>query len=115
MASYDDRDANKKIFVQGRSKPHTWDPFSNYEKEYPPALWQKWAEEAKKTGHGGADFFVVNEFLDTLRTGRPSPINACDAATWSCIIPLSAASVAAGGKPQEIPDFTKGIWEKKGG
>ena len=113
-ASYDDRDGAKKIYVDGRSKPHAWDPFANYEKEFPPALWQKWAEEAKKTGHGGADFFVINEFLDTLRTGRPSPIDVYDAATWSSILPLSNASVAAGGAPQEIPDFTKGNWEKKG-
>ena len=41
----------------------------------------------QETGHGGADFFVIYEFLDTLRTGRPSPIDVYDAATWSCIIP----------------------------
>lgn len=112
-ASYDDRDGNPRIWIEGRTKDHTWDSINNYIKEYDSALWREKAAEAAKTGHGGADYFVISEFLDTLRTGRPSPIDACDAATWSSIIPLSAASVAAGGKPMEIPDFTNGKWERK--
>lgn len=113
QASYDDRDGNRKIWIEGKSKPHTWEPLANYGKEFEPALWKRWREEAKKTGHGGADFFVISEFLDVLRTGRPAPIDVYDAAAWSCVVALSAASVAAGGKPQEIPDFTNGKWEKR--
>ncbi|MBI3944554.1 MAG: Gfo/Idh/MocA family oxidoreductase [Armatimonadetes bacterium] len=112
-ASYDSRDANSKIWIEGRTEGHTWEPLSEYAEEFEPALWRKWGEEAKKTGHGGADFFSISEFLDVVRTGRPSPIDAVDAATWSCITPLSAASAAAGGQPREIPDFTQGSWNKR--
>jgi hypothetical protein len=33
-----------------------------------------------------------------------------DAATWLSITPLSEASIAAGGQPMSIPDFTRGRW-----
>jgi hypothetical protein len=55
----------------------------------------------------------VQEFLDSVRAGGPPPIDAADAAAWSVIIPLSAKSIAEGGAPQEIPDFTKGKWETR--
>jgi len=112
-ASYSKRERTENIWIDGRTKGRGWEPASTYAKEFPSELWAKYGEEAKKTGHGGADFFVIREFLETVRTGRPSPIDAYDAAAWSCIIPLSVASVRAGGAPQEIPDFTKGKWKTR--
>ncbi|GAF69669.1 unnamed protein product, partial [marine sediment metagenome] len=58
--------------------------------------------------HGGADYFTTRSFLETLRAGTKSPIDVYDAVAWSSIIPLSAASIRAGGKPQPFPDFMKG-------
>jgi hypothetical protein len=55
----------------------------------------------------------MDQFVEVVRTGREAPIDAYDAAAWSCILPLSAASIRAGGAPQEIPDFTGGAWEKR--
>jgi len=104
-ASYDSTD--ERIWIDGKSAKYAWEPVSDYGNEYNHELWQRWAEEAKQSGHGGADFFVIHEFLETLRAGRPSPIDAADAATWSCIMPLSAASIRSDGAPQEIPDFAR--------
>jgi N-acetylglutamate synthase-like GNAT family acetyltransferase len=50
------------------------------------------------------DFFVIEDFLNAIRTGK-SPIDVYDAAAWSVIRPLSADSVKQGGKPMDIPDF----------
>ena len=111
-ASYDSTD--ERIWIEGRSAKYAWEPLSQYEAEYEHEFWQRWAEEAQQSGHGGADFFVIREFVETLRSGRPSPIGAADAATWSCIMPLSAASIRAGGAPQEVPDFTRGGWKAGG-
>ncbi|MFQ5811403.1 MAG: Gfo/Idh/MocA family protein [Armatimonadota bacterium] len=111
-ASYDSTD--ERIWIEGRSAKYAWEPLSQYEGEYEHDLWRRWAEEAKQSGHGGADFFVMREFVETMQTGRPSPINAADAAAWSCIIPLSAASIREGGAPQDIPDFARGAWETGG-
>ena len=38
------------------------------------------------------------------------PIDVYDAAAWMSISALSAASIAAGGAPQAVPDFTGGRW-----
>ena len=73
----------------------------------------QWHEAAEKTGHSGGDFFVVHEFIDAIRAGRPSPIDAYDAAAWSSIIALSGKSIREGGAPQEIPDFTRGAWTSR--
>ena len=49
-------------------------------------------------------------FFTALREGKEPPIDVYDAAAWMCISALSEASIAAGGAPQEIPDFTNGKW-----
>ncbi len=38
------------------------------------------------------------------------PIDVYDMAAWMSITPLSEQSVAHGGMPQAIPDFTRGKW-----
>ena len=38
------------------------------------------------------------------------PIDVYDCASWMCITALSAQSIATGGMPQAIPDFTSGKW-----
>ena len=38
------------------------------------------------------------------------PIDVYDAAAWMSISALSEASIAQGGAPQAIPDFTNGMW-----
>jgi predicted dehydrogenase len=112
-AAYKDDGTTPQVWVEGRSKSYTWEPLADLGAQYEHPLWKRAQEQASKTGHGGADYFVLAEFLDAIRSGRPSPIDAYDAAAWSCIIPLSAASLRAGGAPQAIPDFTLGAWEKR--
>ena len=48
-----------------------------------------------------------------LRNGEESPIDVYDAAAWMSITALSEASVAAGGMPQSVPDFTNGKWTRR--
>jgi predicted dehydrogenase len=111
-ASYKDDGTTQNIWVESQSKDYSWEPLSGYQERYDHRLWKKSAQEAAKTSHGGADYFVVAEFLDCLRTGRHPPINAYDAAAWSSIIPLSAESILSGGEPKSIPDFTRGGWKE---
>ncbi len=110
-ASYESRIDG--LWIDGRSKGRIWEPLDTYRKEFEPALWAEYRQKAAGSGHGGIDFFAVNEFVKTVRSGRPSPIDAYDAAAWSSIIPLSRQSLADGGRPVEIPDFTSGKWEQR--
>ena len=103
------RSKTDRIWIEGRSTG--WDKLAKFTKEFQHEKWVKWGEEAKRTGHGGADFFMIHEFVEAIRTGGPSPVPAADAAAWSSIIALSGKSIAQGSKPVEIPDFTNGKWK----
>jgi predicted dehydrogenase len=105
-ASY--RSLTKDVWLESRSKAYKWDPLEQYMAEFDDPLWKQWEQHAKSSGHGGADFFVMKEFLDAVRNNSPSPIDAYDAAAWSCIMPLSAESIRLGSVPVDVPDFTGG-------
>lgn len=70
-------------------------------------------EVALKTGaHGGMDFIMDYRLINCLRKGLPLDMDVYDAAEWSSIVDLSAQSVINGSSPVEIPDFTRGSWDK---
>jgi predicted dehydrogenase len=93
------------IWLAGKSKGGAWEDFDRYQDTYDDALWKAGSSDARGAGHGGADYFVVNAFFDSLVKGLPSPIGAVDAATWSAITPLSGQSIQAGSGPVPFPDF----------
>ena len=109
--SYESR--TNTIYIEGRSPHETWDPVGKYAKEFEDPLWTHSRQDAAGAGHGGGDYFTISEFVKMVQRGGPSPIDCYDAAAWSSIIPLSAKSLAEGGAPQEIPDFTQGKWETR--
>ncbi len=63
-------------------------------------------------GHGGMDFIMDYRLVYSLHRGLPLDMDVYDAAEWSCIVELSERSVVAGSRPVEIPDFTRGAWQK---
>ena len=83
---------------------------AKYEPDYLPPVWSRMTEEQIRAGHGGIDSIEFRAFVDALRAGTEMPIDVYDAAAWMSITALSAASIAAGGAPQAIPDFTGGRW-----
>ena len=79
--------------------------------KYKHPIHKELEETAKKVGgHGGMDYLVFREFAQCIRDGRPCPIDVYDAASWMCISVLSEQSIAMGGQPVAIPDFTNGRW-----
>ena len=101
------------VWMRGKSKGPQWEPLAKYADGFQPDLWKRHGQRAAESGHGGADFFVIHEFLRCLRDGSPAPIDVYDAAAWSAIIPLSAKSIAAGSRAVEMPDFTNGRWKTR--
>ena len=61
-------------------------------------------------GHGGMDYIEIKAFFKAALNGEEMPIDVYDAAAWMAITPLSEQSIAMGGAPQPIPDFTRGAW-----
>lgn len=70
-------------------------------------------EQAKKVGgHGGMDFIMDYRLIYCLRNGLPLDMDVYDLAEWSCLAPLSRISIENGSAPVEVPDFTRGAWNK---
>ena len=73
-------------------------------------------EKAREVGgHGGMDFIMDYRLIYCLRNGLPLDQDVYDAAEWSCLTELSGLSIAYGSMPVEVPDFTRGDWNKVDG
>ena len=101
-----------RIHVEGRSPAHAWEDADTYREEFDHPLWTAIQEQAQGAGHGGADFIEDYRLIQCLREGVPTDMDVYDAAAWSAVIEASVLSVADGGAPVEIPDFTRGRWRE---
>ena len=72
----------------------------------------KEAQKLGKISHGGMDYIMDYRLVYCLRNGLPLDQDVYDAAEWSCLVPLTEMSVNNYGAPVEIPDFTRGAWNK---
>ncbi len=83
------------------------------EKYRSPILTKDLEETAKEVGgHGGMDFIMDYRLVYCLHNGLPLDMDVYDLAEWCSLIPLSAISVENNFAPVEIPDFTRGGWNK---
>jgi predicted dehydrogenase len=88
----------------GKSGPSvSWRPLAGFEAEYLPDRVAA-REEARRTGHGGSDYWTLKAFVDSYRRGAPSPVDVYRALDCSLPGPLALESARAGGPPVEIPD-----------
>lgn len=70
-------------------------------------------EKAKEVGgHGGMDYILNYRLIHCLQNGLPLDMDVYDLAEWSCLAPLTEISLDKGSVPVEIPDFTRGGWNK---
>lgn len=68
---------------------------------------------AKKVGgHGGMDFIMDYRLIHCLQKGLYLDMDVYDLAEWCSLIPLTEISLDNGSAPVEIPDFTRGLWNK---
>lgn len=80
-----------------------------YAEQYEHPIWREYRKNPIG-GHDGIDWLVYNAFFDSVIDGVTPPIDTYDTATMMAISPLSTDSVAMGGAPVAIPDFTGGRW-----
>lgn len=94
---------------------HGWmkqDELNKMREQYTPPIVKHIGEIAKNVGgHGGMDFIMDWRLIDCLRNGLPLDQDVYDAASWSCVFPLSGSSVANKSKSIDVPDFTRGAWK----
>jgi hypothetical protein len=90
----------------------------NLEREFhhPILAEQSLVETAKRVGgHGGMDFIMDYRLIYCLRNGLPLDQDVYDAAEWSCLGELTRVSVENGSMPVQMPDFTRGDWNRLDG
>ena len=63
-------------------------------------------------GHGGMDFIMDYRLVYCLNNGLPLDMDVYDLAEWCCVTELSRISLENGCAPVEVPDFTRGAWER---
>lgn len=107
---------NQSVFLDGVNDTHHfswanhWGNLEKYRQEYEHPIWKKYLAEGVKAGHGGMDWLVYAEFITAVQKQEQTAIDVYDLATWMSISALAEESIALGGQPVFIPDFTKGRW-----
>ena len=90
-----------------------WESFEPYETKFGHSLWKTIPANSPEGGHGGADYLVVREFVNAVKSRTQTPIDVYDSVVMASIIPLSQESIAKGSAPVECPDFTRGKWRTR--
>jgi predicted dehydrogenase len=111
---------NRSLFLEGHSPvvagawTHRWESDKAYIEKYKHPLWKAYEEYGLRGGHGGMDYLVLRAFIESVQEQKPAPIDVYDTASWMVVTALSEQSVAMGGQPVPVPDFTDGAWIRRG-
>ena len=105
-------DLTKAVFLDslGEGGNGLYENLDQYREKWEHPIWQRYLKEGVKGGHDGMDWLVYSAFFEGILSGRQPVIDTYDMASWMAITPLSEISIAGGGQPVEIPDFTRGQW-----
>lgn len=107
---------NQSIFIDEKDNhadfkwSDHWGNVKEYRDEYEHPIWKQFLNDGVRGGHGGMDYLVFRAFFESVADGVNPPIDVYDMAAWMCIGVLSEESIAMGGAPVAIPDFTNGQW-----
>ena len=113
------REAGHNIFIEGYSgiteeEWDRWDSDKELFEKYRHPLWKAYEKFGMHGGHGGLDYLTLRAFVEVIqKNGRP-PIDVYDTAVWMAVGCLSEQSIALGGMPVAVPDFTSGDWLTRG-
>ncbi len=89
-----------------------WEPLDKYRQQYQHPYWRNEGAEAVRVGgHGGIDYYCIQDFVKMIREDREPWIDVFDAAAWSSIIFCSKLSLDRQGARVDMPDFTRGKWQ----
>lgn len=101
----------------GTEKIYSGEALTELQARYPnPLLTPEFEELAKSVGgHGGMDFIMDYRLVYCLHNGLPLDMDVYDMAEWCCISELSRISLENGSMPVEVPDFTRGEWDRING
>ena len=100
------------VFLSGMEEKVTFNEKEMYEK-YDHPLHAEYVKKGVKEGHGGMDWLVCRAFIESVKAGIDTPIDAYDTAVLLAVGVLSERSLANGNQVVEFPDFTNGKWQAR--
>ncbi|HLS29529.1 MAG TPA: Gfo/Idh/MocA family oxidoreductase [Flavobacteriaceae bacterium] len=100
-------------FEEEMDHSHKWENSEAHLKKYDHPYWKKHEDKAVGAGHGGMDYFMLNDFVECIKQNKEFPFDMYDLATWYAITPLSEKSIQENGSSQEMPDFTRGKYKSR--
>ncbi len=106
-------EATDSVFLDGNEhfgRRENWGNAEKYSEKYEHPIWKAYKESGVQGSHDGMDWLEFDRFFDAILEDKPFEIDVYDAAAWMCITALSEQSIALGGAPVAIPDFTNGMW-----
>ena len=106
-------EATDSVFLDGNEHfgwRENWGNAEKYSEKYEHPIWKAYKESGVQGSHDGMDWLEFDRFFDAILEDKPFEIDVYDAAAWMCITALSEQSIALGGAPVAIPDFTNGMW-----
>jgi len=77
--------------------------------EYLPDRYKKATQDQKNAGHGGGDFFIIEDFINAIRTNTQPEIDVYKACEWTAVALLSELSVMNNGRTMDMPNFRKNM------
>ena len=102
-----DEEKSSIYLTKNSPKYHEWEPWKPYEEKYNHKWWQA---DLSSQSHGGTDYIMLNQFIDSVKIKGPTPIDVYDSAVMTAIVELSGISIEKNA-PVAFPDFTKGKWQ----
>ncbi len=85
-----------------------WRPLSDFN-EYLPERYKVASESEKGAGHGGGDFFIVEDFINAINTNTQPELDVYKACEWTAVGLLSELSITNNGRVMEMPNFRKNM------
>ena len=102
------------VYLVDRSPEyHQWEPFGPYQQSFEHPWWKSIRNGGGQFSHGGTDYLELKLFLSAVRAGVQTPLDVYDSVIMSAHGPLSEQSIARGGSPVDVPDFTGGRWSSR--
>lgn len=102
----------KAVYLKGM-KEGVENNEKEYFEKYDHPLHREYAELGTRGGHGGMDWLVCRAFVESVKNGTNTPIDAYDSVLWLAIGALSEESIKNGNIPVDVPDFTGGKWQHR--
>jgi predicted dehydrogenase/RimJ/RimL family protein N-acetyltransferase len=102
-----------KIWLRSLSRQIKWHDFEElaeideFAQRYVPDYWREFTEQARRAGHGGGDYFIVRDFVRSIRKEIECPIGIHEAMDMTLPGLVSQQSILRGGAWMDVPDSRK--------